>query len=86
MKIILSKLALKQLARLKKSNHTTYQRVLKKINSILNDEHLWEKLTGVGDIYKIRVWSYRILYSKQWIISVEVIAVETRGRVYRRVK
>lgn len=86
MKIILSKLVLKQLTRLKKSNNSTYERVLQKINGIQNDENLWERLTDVGDIYKIRVWSYRILYSKQWIISVEVIAVETRGRVYRKLK
>ena len=42
------------------------------------------KLSGV-DLYKIRVGDYRIVYSKEWIIAIQIEKVQKRGRVYRKI-
>lgn len=62
------------------------QRVADAINELADDPrpHGCKKLQGLGNVYRVRVGDYRIVYQVQdAVLLVLVVRVGNRGDVYR---
>ncbi|MEM6406592.1 MAG: type II toxin-antitoxin system RelE/ParE family toxin [Pseudomonadota bacterium] len=78
----LTKLALKQLKKIAKSDHHIASRVKEMILSLSNGSVYGEALQGQPDFFKIRVGKYRIIYT---VVGGDIIValIEKRETVYK---
>lgn len=79
-KIIIEKPALKFLKKQQKSNQ---ERILKAIQALPDTGDI-KPMSGYDSLYRLRVGSFRILYTlKNDILTIRVINIGNRGDVYR---
>lgn len=82
MKITKTKIFEKNILSLKKSNPNVLPSLVRKIALLEQWKVLRESLVWYSDIYKIRVWKYRLIYTIQnWVLMI-LLAVRKREIAY----
>lgn len=87
MEIIYSEKAIKQIKYIYKSQKYIAELIIKKIENINNETNNIKSLKGkLGDILRLRVGDYRILFVKELINEITIIKIleiNHRKEVYR---
>ena len=87
MEIIYSEKAIKQLKLIYKSQKSIAELIIKKIENINNENNNIKSLKGkLGDILRLRVGNYRVLFVKELnneIQIIKILEINHRKEVYR---
>ena len=84
MHIVYSKQAYKYL---KKQSEQDYNRILSEINKLPDNHHRIKKLSGISNLYRLRVGDFRVLFTpelERGTINIEKIL--PRGDVYNGIR
>jgi mRNA interferase RelE/StbE len=85
-RIELSPAAVRQL---KKLDRSVLTQIAARIDSLADRPrpHVWEKLTGYDDLYRLRVGDYRIVYAvEDDLVLVVVLKIGSRADIYQRIR
>ena len=88
MKIFFTKTAAKELRKIRQGNPDIFRKIRESIKDLAENPfpNGYKKLKGEDDAYRIRVGSYRVLYTvKDAELLIEVFRVGPRGDVYKRI-
>lgn len=88
MKIFFTKTAAKELRKIRQGNPDIYRKIRESIKDLAENPfpNGYKKLKGEDDAYRIRVGSYRVLYTvKDAELLIEVFRVGPRGDVYKHI-
>ena len=88
MKIFFTKTAAKELRKIRQGNPDIFRKIRESIKDLAENPfpNGYKKLKGEDDAYRIRVGSYRVLYTvKDAELLIEVFRVGPRGDVYKHI-
>lgn len=88
MKISFTRKAAKELKKIRQGNPVIFKKIVEDIKDLAENPfpNGYKKLKGEDDAYRIRVGSYRVLYTvKDAELLIEVFRVGPRGDVYKRI-
>lgn len=88
MKIFFTKTAAKELRKIRQGNPDIFRKIRESIKDLAENPfpNGYKKLKGEDDAYRIRVGSYRVLYTvKDAELLIEVFSVGLRGDVYKHI-
>lgn len=88
MKIFFTKTATKELRKIRQGNPDIFRKIRESIKDLAENPfpNGYKKLKGEDDAYRIRVGSYRVLYTvKDAELLIEVFRVGPRGDVYKHI-
>ena len=88
MKISFTRKAAKELRKIKQGNPVIFKKIVEDIEDLAENPfpNGYKKLKGEDDAYRIRVGSYRVLYTvKDAELLIEVFRVGPRGDVYKHI-
>ena len=88
MKIFFTKTAAKELRKIRQGNRDIFRKIRESIKDLAENPfpNGYKKLKGEDDAYRIRVGSYRVLYTvKDAELLIEVFRVGPRGDVYKHI-
>ncbi|WP_448856622.1 type II toxin-antitoxin system RelE family toxin [Corynebacterium matruchotii] len=88
MKISFTKKAAKDLKKIQQGNPVIFRKIVESIKDLAENPfpNGCKKLKGEDDAYRIRVGSYRVLYTvKDAELLIEVFRVGPRGDVYKHI-
>lgn len=88
MKISFTKKAAKELKKIQQGNSVIFRKIVEAIKDLAENPfpNGYKKLKGEDDAYRIRVGSYRVLYTvKDAELLIEVFRVGPRGDVYKHI-
>lgn len=88
MKISFTKKAAKELKKIQQGNSVIFRKIVEDIKDLAENPfpNGYKKLKGEDDAYRIRVGSYRVLYTvKDAELLIEVFRVGPRGDVYKHI-
>lgn len=84
MHIVYSKQAYKYL---KKQSEQDYKRILNEINKLPNNHNKIRKLSGIPNLYRLRVGDFRVLFTpKLEHDTIEIEKILPRGDVYNGIR
>lgn len=86
MKIDATKHFIKDIKQLKKNDPAVFKAVQKKIKSITWKSVKPEQLKWYDNIYKTRIWKYRMAYTFKWNELLLLIIIRKREVVYKDLK
>ena len=88
MKISFTKKAAKDLKKIQQGNPVIFRKIVESIKDLAENPfpNGCKKLKGEDDAYRIRVGSYRVLYTvKDAELPIEVFSVGPRGNIYKHI-
>ena len=88
MEISRTKTAAKELKKVQQGNPIIFEKIVEDIKDLAENPfpNGYKKLEGKDDAYRIRVRSYRVLYTvKDAELLIEVFRVGPRGDVYKHI-
>lgn len=88
MKISPTKTAAKELKKIRQGNPVIFKKIVEDIKDLAENPfpNGYKKLKGEDDAYRIRVGSYRVLYTVEDAeLLIEVFRVGPRGDVYKHI-
>lgn len=84
MHIVYSKQAYKYL---KKQNEQDYNRILSEINKLPDNHNRIKKLSGISNLYRLRVGDFRVLFTPELEHgTIKIEKILPRGDVYNGIR